>query len=32
MRKYTNFYNNRRLHSSLRYMTPNEFYHLYSGE
>nr|WP_286010111.1 IS3 family transposase [Clostridium sp. Marseille-Q2269] len=26
------FYNNRRLHSSLRYMTPKEFYHLYLGE
>ncbi|WP_347707984.1 integrase core domain-containing protein [Clostridium sporogenes] len=29
---FINFYNNRRLHSSLRYMTPNEFYHLYFGE
>ncbi|WP_072060700.1 IS3 family transposase [Clostridium novyi] len=28
---FINFYNNRRLHSSLRYMTPNEFYHLYFG-
>ncbi|WP_407845459.1 transposase [Clostridium tetani] len=29
---FVNFYNNRRLHSILRYMTPNEFYHLYFGE
>ncbi|WP_396134070.1 IS3 family transposase [Clostridium sporogenes] len=23
---FIHFYNNKRLHSSLRYMTPNEFY------
>jgi transposase InsO family protein len=26
------FYNNRRLHSSLRFMSPNEFYNLHFGE
>ena len=26
------FYNERRLHSSLRYMPPREFYTLYLGE
>ncbi|HID0761092.1 TPA: IS3 family transposase [Clostridium botulinum] len=29
---FIHFYNNKRLHSNLRYMTPNEFYRLYSGE
>ena len=29
---FMNFYNERRLHSSLRYMPPREFYTLYLGE
>jgi transposase InsO family protein len=29
---FMEFYNNRRLHSSLRFMSPNEFYNLYFGE
>lgn len=30
--KFMTFYNERRLHSSLRYMPPREFYTLYLGE
>ena len=30
--EFMEFYNNRRIHSSLRFMTPNEFYNLYFGE
>lgn len=29
---FMEFYNNRRLHSSLRFMSPNEFYNLHFGE
>lgn len=29
--KYMDFYNNRRYHGSLKYMSPNEFYELYKG-
>ncbi|WP_243122267.1 IS3 family transposase [Clostridium thermarum] len=29
---FMEFYNNRRLHSSLRFMAPNEFYDLHFGE
>ncbi|WP_422723866.1 IS3 family transposase [Hathewaya limosa] len=32
VKNFINFYNNRRLHSCLRYITLNEFYHLYSQE
>lgn len=30
--EFMKFYNNRRLHSSLRFMSPNEFYNLHFGE
>lgn len=30
--EFMEFYNNRRMHSSLRFMSPNEFYNLYFGE
>ncbi|WP_242952027.1 IS3 family transposase [Clostridium felsineum] len=30
--EFMEFYNNRRLHSSLKFMSPNEFYNLYFGE
>lgn len=30
--EFMEFYNNRRIHSSLRFMSPNEFYNLYFGE
>ncbi|WP_156876061.1 IS3 family transposase [Clostridium kluyveri] len=30
--EFMEFYNNRRLHSSLRFMAPHEFYNLYFGE
>lgn len=30
--EFIKFYNNRRLHSSLRFMPPNEFYNLHFGE
>ena len=29
---FMEFYNNRRLHSSLRFMAPNEFYDLHFGD
>ena len=30
--EFMEFYNKRRIHSSLRFMSPNEFYNLYFGE
>lgn len=30
--EFMEFYNNRRLHSSLRFMAPHEFYNLYFEE
>lgn len=30
--EFMEFYNNRRIHSSLRFMSPNEFYNLHFGE
>lgn len=32
VKDFMKFYNNRRLHSSLSFMSPNEFYNLYFGE
>jgi len=30
--EFMEFYNNRRIHSSIKFMSPNEFYNLYFGE
>ena len=30
--EFMDFYNDRRMHSSLKFMSPNEFYNLYFGE
>lgn len=30
--EFMEFYNNRRMHSSLKFMSPKEFYNLYFGE
>ncbi|WP_396334425.1 IS3 family transposase, partial [Clostridium sp. 19966] len=30
--EFMEFYNKRRIHSSLKFMSPNEFYNLYFGE